>query len=48
MTRSRRTFTAQEKLTAVRRYSVDKVPVSDRCDELGFRTQRFLSPQSAL
>jgi transposase-like protein len=33
MTRSRRTFTAQEKLTAVRRHLVDKVPVSDHCDE---------------
>jgi transposase-like protein len=32
MTQSRRTFTAQEKLTAVRRYLVDKVPVSDLSD----------------
>lgn len=36
MTRSRRkNFTAQEKLTAVLRHLIDKVPVSDLCDELG-------------
>ena len=31
MTRSRRTFTAQEKAAVVKRYLVDKTPVSDLC-----------------
>ena len=35
MTRSRRTFTAQEKAAVVKRYLVDKTPVSDLCEELG-------------
>lgn len=35
MTRSRQTFTAQEKAAVVKRYLVDTVPVSDLCDELG-------------
>ena len=33
MTRSRRTFTAQEKAAIVMRHLVDKTPVSDLCDE---------------
>ena len=37
MTRSRRTFTAQEKAAVVKRYLVDKIPVSDLCDELGLQ-----------
>ena len=37
MTRSRRSFTAQENAAVVRRYLVDKVPVSDLCDELGLQ-----------
>jgi transposase len=31
--KSRRHFTAEQKATIVRRHLVDKVPVSDLCDE---------------
>ena len=48
MTRSRRTFTAQEKLTAVRRYLVDKVPVSDLCDELDLQPTQIYQWQKLL
>lgn len=48
MTRSRRTFTAQEKLTAVRRYLIDKVPVSDLCDELGLQPTQIYQWQKLL
>ena len=37
MTRSRRTFTSQEKAVVVKRYLVDKTPVSALCDELGLQ-----------
>jgi len=48
MTRSRRSFTAQEKLTAVRRHLVDKVPVSDLCDELGLQPTQIYQWQKML
>jgi len=48
MTRSRRIFTAQEKLTAVRRHLVDKVPVSDLCDELGLQPTQIYQWQKML
>ena len=32
-TKERRHFTAQEKVAILRRYLVDKVPVSDLCEE---------------
>ncbi|TWU39750.1 transposase [Novipirellula artificiosorum] len=48
MTRSRRTFTAQEKLTAVRRYLIDRVPVSDLCDELGLQPTHIYQWQKQL
>ena len=34
MTRSRRRFEDKDKLAVVRRHLIDKVPVSDLCDEL--------------
>jgi transposase-like protein len=49
MTRSRRkNFTAQEKLTAVRRHLIDKVPVSDLCDELGVQPTQIYQWQRML
>ncbi len=48
MTRSRRTFTALEKAAAVKRYLVDKVPVSDLCDELGLQPTRIYAWQKQL
>ncbi len=33
----RRRFTAEEKATILRRHLVDKVPISDLCDELGIQ-----------
>lgn len=48
MTRSRRNFTAEEKLTAVRRHLVDKVPVSDLCDELGLQPTQIYQWQKML
>jgi transposase-like protein len=48
MTRSRRTFTAQEKLAVVRRHLVDRVPVSDLCDELGLQPTQIYTWQKQL
>lgn len=48
MTRSRRTFTAQEKAAVVKRYLVDKVPVSDLCDELGLQPTQVYQWQKQL
>ena len=48
MTRSRRTFTAQEKAAVVKRYLVDKIPVSDLCDELGLQPTQVYQWQKQL
>ncbi len=48
MTRSRRTFTAQEKAAVVKRYLVDKIPVSDLCDELGLQPTQIYQWQKQL
>lgn len=48
MTRSRRTFTAQEKAAVVKRYLVDKIPVSDLCDELGLQPTQVYTWQKQL
>jgi len=48
MTRSRRTFTAQEKAAAVKRYLVDKIPVSDLCDQLGLQPTQIYAWQKQL
>jgi transposase-like protein len=37
MTKHRRHFTAAEKVAVLKRHLVDKVPVSDLCDELGLQ-----------
>ena len=48
MTRSRRRFTATEKAAIVRRHLVDKVPVSDLCDELGLQPTQIYTWQKQL
>lgn len=48
MTRSRRTFTAKEKLSAVKRHLIDKIPVSDLCDELGLQPTQLYQWQKQL
>ena len=41
MKRERRQFTAQDKVKILRRHLVDKVPVSDLCDELQIQPTQF-------
>lgn len=48
MTRSRRTFTADEKAAIVRRHLIDKVPVSDLCDEFGLQPTQIYTWQKQL
>jgi transposase len=48
MTRSRRQFTAQQKLAVVRRHLVDKTPVSDLCDEFGLQPTQIYTWQKQL
>jgi len=45
MTRSRRTFTAQEKAAIVLRHLVDKTPVSDLSDEFGLQPTQIYAWQ---
>jgi transposase len=39
--RSRRHFTTEQKVTILKRHMVDKVPVSDLCNELGLQPSVF-------
>jgi transposase-like protein len=41
--RTRRHFAAQEKVAALKRHLVEKVPVSDLCDELDIYPTQFYS-----
>lgn len=41
MKKERRQFTAQDKVKILRRHLVDKVPVSDLCDELQIQPTQF-------
>ncbi len=41
MTRQRRHFSGPEKVAALKRHPVEKVPVSDLCDELGIAPNLF-------
>ena len=41
MTRQRRHFSGPEKVVALKRHLVEKVPVSDLCDELGIAPNLF-------
>jgi len=46
MSRIRRNFTPQQKVEAVKKHLVNKVPVSDVCDELGITTGHYYQWQS--
>jgi transposase len=46
--RKRRRFSADEKLSAVRRHLMDKVPISDLCDELGLQPTQIYQWQKQL
>lgn len=48
MTRSRRTFTAPEKLAVVRRHLMGKEAISDLCDELGLQPTQIYAWQKQL
>ena len=48
MTRSRRHFSGEEKAAIVRRHLIDKVPVSDLCDELGLQPTQIYTWQKQL
>lgn len=41
MTRKKRQFTAEQKATILRRHLVDKVPISDLCDEYKIQPSLF-------
>ena len=48
MVKHRRQYTAQEKMSILRRHLVDGVPVSDLCDELGLQPTVFYRWQKML
>ena len=48
MTRSRRHFENEEKAAVVRRHLVDKVSISDLCDELGLQPTQIYQWQKQL
>ena len=41
MGKQRRHFTSEEKVKALRRHLVEKVPISDLCEELGVQPTQF-------
>jgi len=47
MTKQRRRFTPEEKVRILRRHFLEKVPVSDLCDELGVNPNVFYTWQKA-
>ena len=48
MVKHRKQYTAQEKMSILRRHLVDGVPVSDLCDELGLQPTVFYRWQKQL
>jgi transposase len=48
MRKERKHFTPEEKVAILRRYLVDKVPVSELCEELGLRPTMFCRWQKEL
>lgn len=46
--KTRRKFTADQKAAVVRRHLVDKVPVSNLCDEYGIQPSMFYNWQKVL
>ena len=47
MTKKRRHYSAKEKVAALRRHFLEKVPVSDICDEYGIQPRLFYDWQKA-
>jgi transposase len=41
MTKPRKNYTPKEKIAVIRRHLVDRIPVSDLCDELNLRPNIF-------
>jgi transposase len=48
MNRERKNYTAEEKAAILKRHLVEKVPVSDLCDELGLNPNVFYGWQKLL
>jgi transposase-like protein len=48
MSRERKNYTAEEKVAILKRHLVEKVPVSDVCDELGLNPTVFYGWQKQL
>jgi len=48
MTSSRRHFTTDQKATVLKRYLVEKVPISDLCDEYGIKPNQLYTWQKML
>ena len=48
MAQKRRNYTAEEKVATLRRHLVEKVPVSDLCDEMGLNPNVFYGWQRQL
>ena len=48
MSRSRKNYTPAEKVAILKRHLVEKMPVSDLCDELGLNPTLFYSWQKLL
>lgn len=48
MAKSRRHFSAQEKAAIVKRHLVDRIPVSDLCDEYGLQPTQIYNWQKQL
>ena len=48
MTKTRRKFSAQEKVAILRRHFLEKVPVSDLCDQAGLQPTLFYRWQKEL
>ena len=46
--KTRRKYTAEQKAAVVRRHLVDKVPVSDLCDEYGIQPSMFYTWQKTV
>jgi transposase-like protein len=48
MSEQRRCFTTDQKATVLKRYLVDKVPMSDLCDEYGIKPNQIYAWQKIL
>ena len=46
MPKKRRYFTAEQKVSSIRKHLIEKIPVSDICDELQISTARFYQWQT--